>query len=102
MAQSKAKSQKVNVMELSAIFVGDSKNYHTYSLQGEGAVGNIYISKGVEEVPKALAVRLIVQGEDEWLALAEAQLEGMRPGGKAWARLNEMVQSIRGATGGRG
>ena len=48
--------------ELTATYDQDSKRYHRYIIdEGQGIVGNLYISKEVKAVPEELTIRLKVK-----------------------------------------
>ena len=52
-------------MELTAIYIKDSKRYHVFQLEkGQGVIGNLYFPKGEKAIPDQLVVILKTPGEN--------------------------------------
>lgn len=47
-------------MEVKAIYMKDSKRYHRYEIEGEKVTGSIYVSKGLNPIPKTITITLVV------------------------------------------
>lgn len=50
-------------VKITATYDRDSKRYHRYIIDdGQGIVGNIYIPKDIEKVPKEIVITMQVKG----------------------------------------
>jgi hypothetical protein len=52
-------------MEVKATYVKDSKRYHRYEIEGTEVTGSIYVSKGLEPLPKTITITLVVDPNRE-------------------------------------
>ena len=94
----KTKVSKTSVDEfdvgkvITAVYVGDSRNYHIYQLAGnEGTVvGGLYFSKK-EEVPRQANLALLTTTDKEWRPLVEVLQANAREGSKNYDRLTSIL-----------
>ena len=72
---------------ISAVYVGDSANYHIYQVaNGKKVVGSLYFDKE-NEPPKAISINLLTLVDGEWRGIVEKLRDGAREGSKARDRL---------------
>ena len=52
-------ADKIEVVEIKALYQRDSKNYHLYQIEGsDEVVGSIYVAKVADPFPKKIEVEL--------------------------------------------
>ena len=96
MAAKKANRKKVATGKndnsaISAVYVGDSTNYHIYQVaNGKKVVGSLYFDKE-NEVPKEITVRLLTPVNGEWRGAVEKLRGNAKGGSKNHDRLTAVL-----------
>lgn len=84
----KATAGKANNDAVSAVYVGDSTNYHIYQVaNGKKVVGSLYFDKE-SEVPKEVTLNLLTPANKEWRGIVEKLRGNAREGSKNYDRLS--------------
>lgn len=82
-------------MEVVAVYTGDSRNFHIFTIADEESeiVGSIYVNKKIE-IPEGLDVNIITPQRDHhlWESKVKFLLEKSREGSKNRKRLMQVLK----------
>ena len=81
-------------MELLAVYVGDSANFHIFQFVADEAVGTLYFKKSDSDIPEGVDVNVITPQRDKdlWRHSVNALLEKSREGSKGEAKLIRVLK----------
>jgi hypothetical protein len=83
-------------INLTAVFTGDSKNFHIFQIVDENFVGSMYIKKKSDNgIPETVGIALITPSRDKgvWKECMQLLLDRTREGSKAKQKLIRTLKS---------
>lgn len=91
MATKKVDRKKVETVKndiVSAVYVGDSANYHIYQVANgkRVVVGSLYFDRE-NEVPREVVISLLTPANEDWRGIVEKLRDAAREGSKSRDRL---------------
>lgn len=91
--EKKASTPESSLKEVTAVYTGDSANYHIYqAVDTDGVVGTLYFTKE-STPPKNIVMELLVPSDKNWRKLVEKLQANAREGSKAHDRLTSILAS---------